>query len=238
MLVICIGRGHSGTRALAQTLRDSGIYMGEHLNVSMDLLPPDAMYEAARIVGRQVRPLGRWRWDFSTVLRREPTEEFRRLVLQYAAAPLSAPSPHGWKLPETTLAFPWIVRMFPEAHYIYWTRDPRDNVAGAHVTDQLSKFGVEVAPPLGEIEARLQSWTYQADLVAADAPPQRFLHVRFEDFVLDQAATLDRMSDFLSLPLTALPVDPSRVGCYRHGMTIPFMHARTLAAMERLGYRL
>lgn len=39
MLVTVIGRGHSGTRAMSQTLSESGVYMGEPLNTSWDLLP-------------------------------------------------------------------------------------------------------------------------------------------------------------------------------------------------------
>ena len=26
----------------------------------------------------------------------------------------------GWKIPETTLAYPWIIRMFPDIKYIHW----------------------------------------------------------------------------------------------------------------------
>ena len=64
-LVTIIGRGHSGTRAISHTLTASGVYMGEPLNVSGDLLPPDAMYEACRVMARHVVHLGGMRWDFS-----------------------------------------------------------------------------------------------------------------------------------------------------------------------------
>lgn len=39
MLVTVIGRGHSGTRAMSQTLSESGVYMGEPLNTSSESLP-------------------------------------------------------------------------------------------------------------------------------------------------------------------------------------------------------
>ena len=44
VLTTIIGRGHSGTRAMSHTLSASGVWMGEPLNGSGDLLPPQAMY--------------------------------------------------------------------------------------------------------------------------------------------------------------------------------------------------
>jgi hypothetical protein len=49
MMVTIIGRGHSGTRAISHTLSASGVYMGEPLNNSGDLIPPQDMYDACRI---------------------------------------------------------------------------------------------------------------------------------------------------------------------------------------------
>ena len=51
-MVTVIGRGHSGTRAISNTLSESGFYMGEPLNGSWDLVPPEKMYEAAREIGK------------------------------------------------------------------------------------------------------------------------------------------------------------------------------------------
>jgi len=47
----------------------------------------------------------------------------------------------GWKIPETTLVFPWIRRIFPEIRYIFWVRDPRDSILGGHLTDDLREHG-------------------------------------------------------------------------------------------------
>ena len=40
-MIIVIGRGHSGTRAIWHTLYASGVYMGKILNRSGDKVPPD-----------------------------------------------------------------------------------------------------------------------------------------------------------------------------------------------------
>ena len=65
MLTTIIGRGHSGTRAMSHTLSASGVWMGDPLNPSGDLLPPQAMYEASRLIAGHVRWLGALEWDFS-----------------------------------------------------------------------------------------------------------------------------------------------------------------------------
>ena len=63
MMTTIIGRGHSGTRAMSHTLSQSGVFMGEPLNVSGDLLPPEAMYEACRIIARHIPWRGGLEWD-------------------------------------------------------------------------------------------------------------------------------------------------------------------------------
>ena len=65
MLTTIIGRGQSGTRAISHTLSASGVWMGEPLNISGDLLPPQAMYQASRLIARHVRWLGGLEWDCS-----------------------------------------------------------------------------------------------------------------------------------------------------------------------------
>ena len=53
--IIVIGRGHSGTRLISFALSESGVYMGEPHNIAGDLLPPQPLYAACRIMGPFVR---------------------------------------------------------------------------------------------------------------------------------------------------------------------------------------
>jgi hypothetical protein len=216
MMVTVIGRGHSGTRAISQTLSASGVYMGAQLNPSGDLVPADDFYEACRVLARHVRYLGGVRWDVSALHAMPIDPEFVRLVEAYLASVLASPAPHrGWKLPETSLAYPWIVRMFPDLHYIYWVRDPRDCILGDHLTDDLARFGVPCEPTDDLRRRRAISWKYQADVYRATPRPARLLEVRLEDFVLDQDATLRRLEAFLGIPLAKVPVKPEVVGRWR-----------------------
>lgn len=215
-MITVIGRGHSGTRAMSHTLSASGVYMGAELNSSGDLLPPEDLYEACRVMSRHVVYLGQHRWDFSKLHTMPIDPAFTRLIESYLASVLTSDAPHkGWKIPETTLVFPWIARLFPDIDYIYWVRDPRDCILGTHVTDDLSQFNIPADPTDDDRLRRAISWEYQVELVKATPKPKRWLTVRFEDFVLRQAETLARLEKYLRFPLAKIPVDPTRIGQWK-----------------------
>ncbi len=95
------------------------------LNPTHDLVPPEDFYRACRGMGRHVRYLGEQKWDFSQLFTQPIDPPFIHLVESYLTSVLKSNAPYrGWKLPETTLALPWIVRLFPNIKYIYWVRDP------------------------------------------------------------------------------------------------------------------
>jgi len=216
MLVTVIGRGHGGTRAISHTLSASGVYMGAELNASGDLIPPHDMYEACRVMSRRVVHLGGVSWDFSRLDKGRISPRFKRLIESYLSCVLSSDAEHkGWKIPETTLIYPWIARMFPEAYYIHWTRDPRDAILGSHVTDDLATFGVPYEHTDDLRLRRAVSWKYQREIVKSTPPPKRTIDVRFEDFVLDQDRTLARLEQFLNIPLAKIEVNPEAVGRWR-----------------------
>jgi len=216
MLITVIGRGHSGTRAISKTLCDSGVYMGAQLNESSDLIPPDDMYEACRVMARYVEYRGGLEWDFSRLHTMPIDPAFTPLVESFLASVLGSDVPlRGWKLPETVLVLPWIIRLFPEIYYIYWMRDPRDSILGSHVTDDLADFGVPYEHTDDLRLRRAISWKYQYEIMRATPTPQRHLDVRFEDFVLDQEATLGRLEAYLGFPLARIPVRPDAIGRWR-----------------------
>ncbi len=219
-LVTIIGRGHSGTRAISHTLYASGVYMGATINNSGDLVPPTDMYDACRVLAHYVKWKGELDWDFSRLHTMPIPDSFTRLVHAYLKTVLTteAKTPDalaGWKLPETTLVYPWIVRMFPAAKYIFWIRDPRDCVLNRHLTDDLSDFGIAY-PATDDIRLRRAiSWKYQYDLVKSTPKPANWIEVRFEDFVLHQEATLARLEAYLGIPLARIIVRPDAVARYK-----------------------
>jgi hypothetical protein len=121
----------------------------------------------------------------------------------------------GWKLPETTLILPWIVRLYPEAKYIYWVRDPRDSILGSHLTDDLADFGVPYDFTEDPMKQRAISWQYQFEIMRSTPSPKHRLNVRFEDFVLRQPETLARLEEFLGIPMAQIPVRTDSIGRWR-----------------------
>jgi hypothetical protein len=191
--------------------------MGALLNRSGDLVPAQEMYEACRVFGSYVTWQGNGGqptngtdplvWDWEAALNAEIPEAFMTHLNTYLGSVLESDATQkGWKLPETTLVLPWIVRLFPEAKYILWTRNPRDCILGRHLTDDLHDFGVDYAPTEDERRRRAISWKYQYDLVAATPKPENWLEVRFEDFVLRRDETLVKLEDFLDIELARIPV--------------------------------
>jgi hypothetical protein len=235
-LITVIGRGHSGTRAISHTLYASGVFMGRTLNRSGDKVPPDKLYEACRVMAKHVRWKGGLEWEIEPLNTMDIEPEFERLVSEYLDDVLDDASEHkGWKLPETTLIYPWIVRMFPDAKFIQWIRDPRDCILGRHKTDDLSEWGVEYPRTDDVRERRAISWRYQYELMNATPAPKHCIRVRFEDFVLNQEESLRRLEEFLEIPLARIIVRPDSVGRWK---TDTEQHTSELfrGALEESGY--
>jgi len=247
MLITVIGRGHSGTRAISHTLSASGVYMGEPLNVSGDLLPPQKMYDACRVFAQYVEYIGELRWDFSHVIASDPTPEFKTLIEEYLHTVLSSKSEQtGWKIHETTLVYPWIVKMFPDSAYIFWVRDPRDCILRSHLTDDLSDFGVKYSLPerylllckSDEDITRLKraiSWFYQREIVRSIPMPNKSISFRFEDMVFDQDRQLERLSKFIGIPAAKIEMRTDSVGRYKTDNGLHYFDFFE-ADMKELGY--
>lgn len=222
-LTTVIGRGHSGTRAMSHTLLESGVYMGKRLNPPGDLVPARSIYKACRIIARHIPWRGGLEWDFSQVQTMPIPAEFTRLINQYLKTVLASPAPiKGWKIPETTLCYPWITRLFPDIRYIFWVRDPRDCITGSHMTDDLRDFGIEYPTTEDPYLRRAISWKYQNDLVAAMPLPQHWIKVRLEDFVQHQERELARLEEYLGIRLARIPVNRDAIGRYKQQPGLPF----------------
>jgi hypothetical protein len=217
-MITIIGRGHSGTRAISHALTASGYFMGATLNRSGDMLPPEDLYEACRVFAKYVKHDGDNTWDFSALQTMQIDPVFEYLVRRYLKHVLANDEPRGWKLPETTLIYPWIVRMFPEIDYVFWVRDPRDSILAAHLTDDLASFGVPYLKPADANDIHMKraiNWKYQRDIVNATPSPKRRIDIRFEDFVFKHEETMQRLERFLGVPLGRVITRKDAVGRWR-----------------------
>ncbi len=238
MLVTIIGRGHSGTRAMSHTLSAAGVFMGAPLNRSGDLLPPEPMYDACRVMARHVRWRGRLQWDFDKLHTMAIPREFKELIETYLHSVMNNQAEHrGWKIPETTLVYPWIRRLFPELATIFWVRNPRDCILGDHVTDDLAGFDIPYPKTDDTRKQRAISWLYQYEMVKSTPAPAKGIQIRFEDFVLRQGETVHRLEHFLGITLPRIAVKQEAVNRWRNDSGrsyYPFL----AAAMRRFGYEI
>ena len=209
MMIIVIGRGHSGTRSIAQTLYASNIYMGSLLNNSCDFMPPHDLYRSCHIFSKYVKYTKNYTWDFAEALEMEVPESFKKLIQDYLKPVLESKNEFkGWKLPETTLIYPWIYKLFPDAFYIFWSRHPFDSMLGKHLTDDLHDFSVDYPSSQNVLQNRAISWLYQYEIQRCIPRPKSSVEVRFEDFVLNQEVTISRLEKFLGKELAKIPVRP------------------------------
>ncbi|MBT4137184.1 MAG: hypothetical protein HOE48_04670, partial [Candidatus Latescibacteria bacterium] len=98
---------------------------------------------------------------------------------------------------------------------IYLVRDPRDSIIGRHKTDDLRDFGIDYPDTNSEREQRAISWKYQYEMVKATPQPKNWLPIRFEDFILDQENTVQKLEDFLEIPLCRIIVRKDPVGRWK-----------------------
>lgn len=207
--IVVLAKGHSGTRAIAKTLINSGVFMGRDHNGAWDKRPFRPIYDLARLAGSYVDRVGDQEWGFSRLYDEDIPEAAFRLLLEYTEDLAKHPSRVvGWKLPETVLATPWIMRIFLDRlTAIHWVRDPRDATLGEHGTDGLYRWGVDMgkASESRIMWHRWASWKYQQDIVE-DAierwpdHPGRMLRVKAEDFNGRRRAEVkQRLSNALGL---------------------------------------
>ena len=179
-------------------------------------MPPQEMYDACKVIAKYVKWNGDLTWNFAHLSTCDIDPEWDRLIESYLKDVLKDKSKDkGWKIPETTLSYPWIIRKFPEAKYIHWIRDPRDSILSRHRTDDLADFDIRCPKAEDIRERRAISWYYQYKLMKDTPLPENVITVRFEDFVINQEETLQRLEEFLGIPLARIIVRTAPIGRWK-----------------------
>jgi hypothetical protein len=190
------------------------------------------------VFAKYVEWRGGFEWDFAKVLSMDPDPVFTRLIESYLSDVLENPAEKkGWKIPETALVWPWILKTFPEINGIYWVRNPRDCILRRHLTDDLRKFGIDYPDTDDERKRRAISWRYQYELAKASPRPKRYVSLRLEDFVLRQDEVLEQLGKLVGLKMAKIPVKPEAVGRYKSDEGVNYYEFLGPAMLEH-GYEL
>ena len=208
-------KSHSGSRLLALLLRRAGVFIGTHLNDSLDswdLLP------VVRYLVTRHYP------DYGDVL--EGKDPLVGPMLQAAlqrhleAAPARPDAPWGWKLCETAFVVPVVAALWPRARFVHLIRDGRDVAFSDHTgptdafwrkvffgrDDVTSWRGMKLDGPTYRRRPHLfnaQHWASSVGTGRRYGMPLagRYLEVRYEDLCLRFDETCGRLEQFLGLGL-------------------------------------
>ena len=119
----------------------------------------------------------------------------------------------GWKIPNSNLIYPWLVRLLPDASFIHWARHPEGSTSVMMGIDRLEKWNVPCKKFIlhdWNYKVRAASWKYHYDIVRKTPLPQRFLELRFEDYLTDQNAVKEKVELFANVKLKTLDLNKKK----------------------------
>ena len=236
--IIIIGRAHTGTRIIPDVLKASGIYIGEPLNKAHDLLPVDDIYAACRIFGKYVTYKGKHEWDFENAHTAEIPQRFIDLLSNYLKPLIeSKEETVGWKIPNNTLIYPWLVRLLPEATFVLWSRHPEGATKKMTGVDRLEKWNIPCKKFLFHdfnTKIKVVSWKYHYDIVAQTPKPKNYIELRYEDYVLNQATSKTALEEVVGKPLKM--VELHKIKADTSGSKLKKRYRFLRSAMDDLGY--
>jgi len=236
--IITIGRAHTGTRIIPDILKASGVYIGEPLNIANDLLPVDDIYAACRIFGKYVDYLGNFEWDFERAYNAEIPQEFIDLLTRYLN-PLIASNAEmvGWKIPNNTLIYPWLVRLLPNATFVLWHRHPEGSTKKMTGVDRLEKWNIPCKKFLFHdynTKIKVASWKYHYEIMTKTPKPTNVIDLKFEDYILNQADSKMALEKLIGIPLKSMELNKAKAD--NSGSKLKKRYKFIRAAMDDLGY--
>jgi hypothetical protein len=211
--VILFNKSHSGSRLLAQFLREAGIFMGTLRNESED----------ADDLLRIVHPLVERYYPRYDRFFNEGDPEIITLLRDVFLLHLRDRPPGarwGWKLCETLYILPILARLFPQAYVVHLVRDGRDVAFCDHVSPEepfWRKVYFNTAVPSFWRGMKLDERTYRKFTHLFNAQHWvnsvstarnygtmlggRYWEIRYEDLVEQFVPTARALAAFISLPV-------------------------------------
>lgn len=223
--IIITGRGGSGTRLLSKLMQGIDIFLGNEINETEDSIEwVGPIYDL--VVNRRSLKNGSFNERHINRLRENAKNI---LTIKELNSGL-----WGFKLPETMLCIPELLKAFPNAKIIHLVRHPVSiSMRRSHMTsrfnnsigktvlhDAYTHFGFDV-DSISEKEEYFNnaiSWAYQLQLltnfVSDSSPKQHFLHVKYEEIITNPARVLNSILDYLNMDNQNIPelnIDLNRV---------------------------
>lgn len=211
--VIILGRGHSGSRTITQFFMDNGFFMGKEFNgIHLDKEPCHYLWDISKTIMEKLYYL------VDNELRIKPNRpkikfHFKKHIDHFLDDILNSDEPlKGSKNAVLTFLYEWLVAYYPDFYYLFWTRSisqKNEHNRGNLADKKLKEWGYPVEGPD-------LSWKIHYDIIKITPQPKNFLHMRFEDFVLNHDESVNQLEKWLDIKL------PNRK------KTISLAEARTL----------
>jgi hypothetical protein len=238
--------GGSGTRVLAAILRQSGMWIGAHLNGPLDAL--DFADYCARWIpifpGNTSRPL-------STAALHEMRQGLSSVVERHLSSMGDANIAWGWKNSGSLHLLRFLHDEFPDMKLLHLVRDGRD-MAYSPNQYQVRRYGSFLLTPeerrWSQPLRSIAVWS-RLNVMAADYAETRlqgqYLRIRFEDLCAAPIPAVRSVLEFCGLRGDAVRIahdqvaSPSSLGRWRHQspQTVAKMNEIARAALQRFGYR-
>jgi hypothetical protein len=226
--------GGSGTRVVAQIVREAGLFTGTELNESEDA------WRFGDYSDRWINAyLSRRDDGLPAEVERAMLDDLAALLVEHCAA-LARGQPWGWKEPRSLYLLPFLHRHLPSLRLLHVVRDGRDMALSTN-QNQLRKHGA-AAPipsdlPVPERSIALWSWVnLRAARYGEEHLGERYLRIKFEDLCASPVEIAGGILRFFelsgdsALALDAVS-DPSSLGRWRDDSPA------TIAALEEYGGR-
>ena len=242
--VIILGMHRSGTSLLARVLHDAGIFMGWRRNVHDESLfflnQNEKLFRLAHAAWDQPAPALALPQNDS--LRPQVVAELRHVVRSWRAWSFTGgrrlTGAWGWKDPRTLFTLPLWLEVFPEARVVRVCRHPLDVALSLQKREQNRRDPLH-NPLLSlrclDLNGALSLWLEyetRSQQLAQTLPPDRQFALRYEDFLHEPAAHLDRLRQFLRHPFPPAAVaraiaaaDPTRAFAHRRQSPPPAFDA-------------
>lgn len=237
--VVIGGVGGSGTRVVAELLKEMGFYMGK-LNKSNDNRTFASLFRHPEWFMRHHRSNPRVIY--------QALSQFEKQMLQHPDATSSRYVGWGWKNPVSHIYLDFLERYFSELRYIHVIRHGLD-IAYSGNKNQLRLWGklfqIKKPTPDQKSRAYLQYWirSNQRAIQLGQKMGNRFYLLKYDDLCLHPVREISRLVRFLRLDprrvsvqkLSKLVQRPPSIGRYKE-RGIRLFTPHELKAVQDLGF--
>jgi len=144
--VVLLGKGGGGSRLLSLIAEDSGIFLGNDVNISGDCM--DIVISVYQSVIEKYKCKAQWQKDIIVPQLRLAAAKMLDKYISLTGIPVNEIF-WGFKLPENLLLLPEINSAFPNARYVHMLRDPAETcLRRTHMTARLDNQVGRVTLPL------------------------------------------------------------------------------------------